>query len=202
MSASNPSRPIKQAFVQHTSRSFASQRPATTPSPPAKRSQSSPTKYASYSKAKKAFSPQASIASPPALRKELAPPAPKPFLQPAEKIQALPTEKPRSPRSFEEETKMRRLAGMQSTTAILTQTLPPHLMKKAIKSNPHMSTTHLLRRFGNPHRRVVHQMLRDQNEKIIREMKKMQLITAKSSDTSQKQDSKPVQVTNVAVESK
>ena len=94
---------------------------------------------------------------------------------------------------------MRRLAGMHSTTAMLTQRLPPDLMKKAIKSNPNMSTTHLLRRFGNPHRRVVHQMLRDQNAKIIREMKKRQgAAITKASDVSAPQAPKPApQVINL-----
>ncbi|KAL3904025.1 MAG: hypothetical protein SGILL_010226, partial [Bacillariaceae sp.] len=180
-----------------------SQRAINTASPPSMRSRSSPIKKVSSPQARKTSSPHATIASPPALRKQLAASAQKPASPPADKIQATSTEKPRSPRSVEEETKMRRLAGMQSTTAMLTQTLPPDLMKKAIKSNPNMSTTHLLRRLGNPHRRVVHQMLRDQNVKIIREMKKRQGVKTKAPDAPKMQAPKPAaQVTNVAVESK
>ena len=191
LAAKAPSRPIKKSFAPLIKKGAMTQRVTNTPSPPAKRSRSSPT------------SPQATITSPPVLRKELAPPAQKPASPPVGKVQATPIEKPRSPRSVEEETKMRRLAGMQSTTAMLTQTIPPDLMKKAIKSNPNMSTTHLLRRLGNPHRRVVHQMLRDQNAKIIREMKKKQLAKTKTTDAPETQAPKPAaQMTSVAVGSK
>ncbi|KAL3908952.1 MAG: hypothetical protein SGARI_002831, partial [Bacillariaceae sp.] len=192
LAAKAPTRPIKRGKDV-----VPSQRAINTASPPSMRSRSSPIKKASSPQARKTSSPHATIASPPALRKQLAAPAQKPASPSVDKIQATSTEKPRSPRSVEEETKMRRLAGMQSTTAMLTQTLPPDLMQKAIKSNPNMSTTHLLRRLGNPHRRVVHQMLRDQNVKIIREMKKRQGAKTKAPDAPKMQAPKPAaQVTN------
>ncbi|KAL3905145.1 MAG: hypothetical protein SGILL_009797 [Bacillariaceae sp.] len=145
-------------------------------------------------------SPQAKVPSPPVVKRKLSPPAQN-SSSPVTKSSYKPIEKPPSPRSVEEEAKIRRLAGMKSTTAMLAQTLPPALVKKAIKTNPHMPTTHLLRRFGNPHRRVVHQMLRDQNEKIIRAMKKKQGNVTKS-DASPKEDPVAAPAKAVAVAAK
>jgi hypothetical protein len=63
-------------------------------------------------------------------------------------------------------------AGMQYSAAMLSQALPPTMTAESFGSNTNMSATHLLRRFGNPHRRVVHQMLREQHERILNEMKR------------------------------
>jgi hypothetical protein len=84
-----------------------------------------------------------------------------------------PPPQPKSPSSVsrEEETRTRRLAWMRSAKEIMSQNLSPSVLRKDIKSNPNVSTTHLLRRIGNPRRRVIHQMLRDQNKRILEEMK-------------------------------
>jgi hypothetical protein len=72
---------------------------------------------------------------------------------------------------FEEAAALRRMIGMRSTTAMLAQTLPPSLSYMALAARTDMSTTHILRRLGNPHRRVVHRMLREQHSKILTAMK-------------------------------
>ncbi len=74
--------------------------------------------------------------------------------------------------SAEEEARYHSLTGMQYSAAMMSQALPPSLSVEAFKSNPNMSATHLLRRFGNPHRRVVHQMLREQHERILLDMQR------------------------------
>ena len=61
---------------------------------------------------------------------------------------------------------------MQYSAAMMSQALPPSLSVETFQSNPNMSATHLLRRFGNPHRRVVHQMLREQHERILLDMQR------------------------------
>eukprot|EP00539_Tryblionella_compressa_P022228 CAMPEP_0178884230 /NCGR_PEP_ID=MMETSP0747-20121128/14586_1 /TAXON_ID=913974 /ORGANISM="Nitzschia punctata, Strain CCMP561" /LENGTH=281 /DNA_ID=CAMNT_0020552577 /DNA_START=39 /DNA_END=881 /DNA_ORIENTATION=- len=78
---------------------------------------------------------------------------------------------PASKPSYEQAAQFRRLTGMQSTAAMLGQTLPPTLLFDAFQSNQTMSTAHLLHRLANPRRRVVHQMLREQNQHILRAMK-------------------------------
>lgn len=77
----------------------------------------------------------------------------------------------------EEEAKARRLTGIQGTATILCdQSVPPALSGTTFDSSSNtstnMSATHMLRRLGNPHRRVVHQMLREQHERILRDMKR------------------------------
>jgi hypothetical protein len=74
---------------------------------------------------------------------------------------------------YDDEACLRRLAGMRSTTAMLAQTLPPSVKYEALKSKTNMSAAHILRRFGNPHRRVVHQMLREQHQRILMDMRKV-----------------------------
>jgi hypothetical protein len=77
-----------------------------------------------------------------------------------------------------EEAKARRLTGMQETAAILSQSAPVALSSATTlessskNTSTNMSAHHMLRRLGNPHRRVVHQMLREQHERILREMKR------------------------------
>ncbi|KAG7362778.1 hypothetical protein IV203_026138 [Nitzschia inconspicua] len=82
--------------------------------------------------------------------------------------------------SQEEASRARRLAWMRSAKEIMSQSLSPSVLRKDIRSNPNVSTTHLLRRIGNPHRRVIHQMLRDQNKRILNEMKKQVAIKSAS----------------------
>jgi hypothetical protein len=82
------------------------------------------------------------------------------------------------------------LAGMEYSAAMLSQALPPAMSAEAFNSTTSMSTTHLLRRFGNPHRRVVHQMLREQHERILADMKRnaRRQSTASSSGTDSQGD--------------
>jgi hypothetical protein len=194
LAVNTSSRSIEKAFVRSANKPAAFQPASNVPELSAKKP--TPTAYRSRSSSSsQASSPPTILASPPA-QNSASPPAVRGHAPSSDKPL------PPSTRSVEEETKMRRLAGMKSTTAMLTQTLPPDLIQNAIKFNPSMSTTHLLRRFGNPHRRVVHQLLRDQNEKIIREMKKRQLAHVRSSGTSQAKPAKPATASSVAVESK
>lgn len=74
--------------------------------------------------------------------------------------------------SAQEEARYHSLTGMQYSAAMMSQALPASLSVEAFQSNPNMSATHLLRRFGNPHRRVVHQMLREQHERILSDMQR------------------------------
>ena len=77
----------------------------------------------------------------------------------------------------------RRLTGMKGTAAIMSPFTPSALSSAAglgssasasssCNTSTDMSARHILRRIGNPHRRVVHQMLREQNERILYEMKR------------------------------
>ena len=82
----------------------------------------------------------------------------------------------------------RRLTGMKGTAAIMSPSAPFALSSatgmgpgsvvcrlsspSSCNASTNMSAQHILRRIGNPHRRVVHQMLREQNERILCEMKR------------------------------
>eukprot|EP00529_Nitzschia_sp_RCC80_P030725 CAMPEP_0113523636 /NCGR_PEP_ID=MMETSP0014_2-20120614/45806_1 /TAXON_ID=2857 /ORGANISM="Nitzschia sp." /LENGTH=290 /DNA_ID=CAMNT_0000421729 /DNA_START=108 /DNA_END=977 /DNA_ORIENTATION=- /assembly_acc=CAM_ASM_000159 len=76
----------------------------------------------------------------------------------------------------------RRLTGMKGTAAIMSPSAPFALSSatrmgsssssSSCNTSTNMSAQHILRRIGNPHRRVVHQMLREQNERVLVEMKR------------------------------
>jgi hypothetical protein len=71
----------------------------------------------------------------------------------------------------------RRLTGIQGTAAIMSQSAPialssvTSLDSSSGNTSTIMSAHHILRRLGNPHRRVVHQMLLQQHERILLQMK-------------------------------